>query len=58
MWELYLVICEMGFRYQNLKVFQIQLTKRLDAVPLTRDYMFDWERKQAAAEGGKRQHAA
>jgi len=58
MWELYLVICEMGFRYLNLMVFQIQLTKRLDAVPLTRDYMFDWERKQAAAEGGKRQHAA
>jgi cyclopropane-fatty-acyl-phospholipid synthase len=48
----------MGFRYMNLMVFQLQLTKRLDAVPLTRDYMVDWERKQAAAEDGKQQHAA
>lgn len=50
MWDLYLVICEMGFRYENLMVFQIQLSKSLDAVPLTRDYMFDWERAQAEKE--------
>lgn len=50
MWDLYLVICEMGFRYENLMVFQIQLTKSLEAVPLTRDYMFDWERAQAGKE--------
>ena len=50
MWELYLIICEMGFRYENLMVFQMQLTKSLEAVPLTRDYMFDWERAQAAKE--------
>ena len=50
MWELYLIICEMGFRYENLMVFQMQLTKSLDAVPLTRDYMFEWERAQAAKE--------
>ena len=50
MWELYFVICEMGFRYQNLMVFQMQLSRRLDAVPLTRDYMLDWERAQAARE--------
>ena len=50
MWDLYLVICEMGFRYENLMVFQIQLTKSLDAVPLTRDYMFEWERAQADKE--------
>lgn len=50
MWELYLVICEMGFRYENLMVFQIQLSKSLETVPLTRDYMFDWERTQAAKE--------
>ncbi|HSK40884.1 MAG TPA: cyclopropane-fatty-acyl-phospholipid synthase family protein [Arenibaculum sp.] len=40
MWELYLVGCEYGFRLQNMMVFQIQLTKRLDALPLTRDYMY------------------
>lgn len=50
MWELYLVICEMGFRYENLMVFQIQLSRSLEAVPLTRDYMVDWERAQAEKE--------
>lgn len=57
MWDLYLVICEMGFRYENLMVFQIQLTKSLEAMPLTRDYMFDWERAQAEKEqaGDERQ---
>ena len=50
MWDLYLVICEMGFRYENLMVFQIQLTKSLTAVPTTRDYMFEWERAQLAKE--------
>ncbi len=46
MWELYLITCEAGFRYQGLNVFQVQLTKRLDALPITRDYMIDWERNQ------------
>ena len=50
MWELYLVICEMGFRYENLMVFQIQLSRSLETVPLTRDYMVDWERAQAEKE--------
>ena len=40
MWEFYLAGCEVGFRYQNLAVFQIQLAKRIDAVPLTRDYLY------------------
>lgn len=56
MWDLYLVICEMGFRYENLMVFQIQLTKSLEAVPLTRDYMFDWERAQAKKERAEEVH--
>jgi cyclopropane-fatty-acyl-phospholipid synthase len=43
MWEFYLVLCEIGFRYRGMVVFQLQLAKRLDAVPLTRDYMFDGE---------------
>lgn len=46
MWELYLVSCEMGFRHGGLMVFQMQLSKRLETVPLTRDYMLDWERAQ------------
>jgi cyclopropane-fatty-acyl-phospholipid synthase len=39
MWEFYLAGCEAGFRYGGLMVFQIQIAKRLDAVPLTRDYI-------------------
>jgi len=39
MWEIYLGGTELSFIHQNMVVFQIQLTKRLDAVPLTRDYM-------------------
>lgn len=58
MWELYFVICELGFRHQNLMVFQIQLAKNLESVPLTRDYMIDWERDRAAKEGAKRRYAA
>jgi len=39
MWEIYLAGTELSFIHQNMVVFQIQLTKRPDAVPLTRDYM-------------------
>ncbi|MBM3487132.1 MAG: class I SAM-dependent methyltransferase [Alphaproteobacteria bacterium] len=48
MWEFYLKGCEMAFRYWNQMVFQIQIAKRQDAVPLTRDYMLDWERAHRA----------
>lgn len=41
MWEFYLAACEAAFRYTGLVVFQIQLSKRIDAVPLTRDYITD-----------------
>jgi cyclopropane-fatty-acyl-phospholipid synthase len=41
MWEFYLQSCEAGFRHQGLSVFQMQLAKRIDAVPLTRDYLMD-----------------
>ena len=43
MWEFYLAGCEMSFRYMNQMVFQIQITRRQDAAPLTRDYMLDAE---------------
>ena len=44
MWEFYLAGCEVSFRYMNQMVFQLQLARRQDAVPLTRDYMLDAER--------------
>lgn len=43
MWEFYLAVCEMAFRHGRLMVFQIQLAKRRDTIPLTRDYITDAE---------------
>lgn len=40
MWEFYLASSEMSFRYNGLMVFQLQLAKRVDTVPLTRDYLY------------------
>jgi cyclopropane-fatty-acyl-phospholipid synthase len=40
MWEYYLAGFEASFRYYGLVVFQIQLIKNMDSVPLTRDYMY------------------
>ncbi len=39
MWEYYLAASEVSFRYLRNVVYQIQLTKRQDAVPLTRNYL-------------------
>jgi cyclopropane-fatty-acyl-phospholipid synthase len=49
MWEIYLVGSEIAFRRQDHMVFQMQITKTVDAVPLTRDYLFDWEREGSTA---------
>jgi cyclopropane-fatty-acyl-phospholipid synthase len=51
MWEFYLAASEMSVRKQNLMVFQIQLTKRQDVVPMTRDYIMREEQRLLAAEG-------
>ncbi|KXK05938.1 MAG: cyclopropane fatty acyl phospholipid synthase [Nitrospira sp. OLB3] len=48
MWEFYLAACEMAFRNGRLMVFQIQLAKRRDSVPLTRDYIAETEAGQIA----------
>jgi len=44
MWEFYLAGSEVAFRHQGHLVFQMQMARSIDAVPLTRDYMVDWER--------------
>ncbi|MBC7907827.1 MAG: class I SAM-dependent methyltransferase [Rhodospirillaceae bacterium] len=49
MWEAYLSACEIGFRRLSLMVFQIQMTKDRNVVPLTRDYMVDAERTLSEA---------
>jgi cyclopropane-fatty-acyl-phospholipid synthase len=43
MWEFYLASCEIAFRYMNQMVFQLQIARKQDAVPLTRDYLVDAE---------------
>jgi cyclopropane-fatty-acyl-phospholipid synthase len=43
MWEFYLAGSEAAFRYQNLVVFQVQLSRQIAALPITRDYMFRTE---------------
>ncbi|WP_437719460.1 cyclopropane-fatty-acyl-phospholipid synthase family protein [Sorangium sp. So ce448] len=48
MWEFYLAASEVGFRRCGLMVFQVQLAKRVDAVPLTRDYLFEAARPPEA----------
>jgi cyclopropane-fatty-acyl-phospholipid synthase len=39
MWEFYLASSELAFRHGGLMVFQTQLARQLDSVPLTRDYV-------------------
>jgi cyclopropane-fatty-acyl-phospholipid synthase len=39
MWEFYLAMSQAAFEYQDVAVFQLQIARRQDAVPLTRDYM-------------------
>jgi hypothetical protein len=40
--------CEAAFRHSGLTVFQLQLTKKIDAPPITRDYI----RSGGAPAGG------
>ena len=48
MWELYLIGAELAFRRGGHLVMQVQMAKKVDTVPLTRDYMLDWERAHSA----------
>ncbi len=43
MWEFYLAASEAAFRFEHLVVFQIQLARRVDALPMTRDYITQYE---------------
>jgi cyclopropane-fatty-acyl-phospholipid synthase len=54
MWEFYLAASEIAFREQAMMVFQLQLTKRQDVVPMTRDYIAREEARLRALEGGGR----
>jgi cyclopropane-fatty-acyl-phospholipid synthase len=52
MWEFYLSGSEAAFRWQDLMVFQIQLTRRNDTLPITRGYMEKCEKALAMHEMG------
>jgi cyclopropane-fatty-acyl-phospholipid synthase len=43
MWEFYLAGSEISFRNYGLTIFQIQLAKDPESVPMTRDYIGAWE---------------
>jgi cyclopropane-fatty-acyl-phospholipid synthase len=40
MWRYYLIASELTFRLNRQVVFQLQLSRRQEAVPLTRDYLY------------------
>lgn len=48
MWEFYLGIAEQSFRARRQFVWQLQLARRVDAAPITRDYIAEAERALAA----------
>jgi len=50
MWEFYLAGSEAAFRWQDMMVFQIQLARRNDTLPLTRGYIADNEKALAERE--------
>lgn len=53
MWEFYLAGSELSFRNNDLMVFQMQLAKRQDAVPLTRNYVAEAEAHLRQLESGR-----
>ena len=52
MWDFYLAGSEAAFRSGDMMVFQIQLAKNRNALPLTRDYMFEAEQAFRAEHEG------
>ena len=52
MWEFYLAGSEASFRWQDLVNFQLQLTRRNDILPMTRDYIGKSEKAIAMHEMG------
>ena len=43
MWDFYLAGSEAAFRHDVFVVFQVQIARRMDAAPLTRDYITPWK---------------
>ena len=54
MWEFYLAGSETSFRNEGMCVFQMQLARKIETLPLTRDYMQDEERTFNAPQQPRR----
>jgi len=50
MWEFYLAGAEAAFRHGGMVNWQVQYVRRRDALPITRDFMFEEEARLRAAE--------
>jgi cyclopropane-fatty-acyl-phospholipid synthase len=50
MWEFYLAGSETSFQYQNLMNFQMQIAMHQEALPLTRNYLWEAEERLRAAD--------
>jgi cyclopropane-fatty-acyl-phospholipid synthase len=53
MWEFYLVSAEMMFRSGAQEVFHMQLSRRRDASPIRRDYIFETQRELKRREADR-----
>jgi cyclopropane-fatty-acyl-phospholipid synthase len=58
MWQFYLAGAEAAFRYGGLVNWQVQFMKHRDAAPMTRDYMYEEEKRLRAAEKPPEWHLA
>lgn len=58
MWDFYLAVCEAAFRQLDAVVFQVQITRRNDVVPITRAYIAQAEARLKRIEAGREPLAA
>jgi len=53
MWQFYLAGAEAAFQYGGLVNWQVQYLRKRDAVPLTREYMYEEEARLREADAGR-----
>jgi cyclopropane-fatty-acyl-phospholipid synthase len=56
MWEFYLAASEACFRHDGMVVYQIQITKQLETLPITRDYIVETERSMKLSDADSMPH--
>lgn len=50
MWEFYLSMAEAAFQHEDIVIFQIQIARSQEAVPLTRSYIYEAENRLRSCE--------